>query len=350
MARNHQLDGWRALSVLGVMWHHWAPASWRGPFPFEIGLYFFLTLTGFLITRILLRERDRGEKEGQPWKARAFRRFQLRRSLRILIPCYAAMLFGLLVGAPDLRAHPLPYFAQVSNFHLAVLPEWPAGTAHYWTLALQQQFYLVWPLVVFLAPKRWLAPLFAALFLVAPLSRFVLLHHFLQVVHPGAITTSALDYLSGGALLALLLHRGLAPGDRRLRIAGWIGLLLWLGLYATERLDAQLPGLRHFQQSFLTLAMLGLIGASLHGFRPGLARFLESSPLQHFARLSYSLYLLHAAVPLGLGWIAAPLWHPGVPEIVRIVAFFLASCGLAWLSWRFVEKPTDRLRDRLTST
>lgn len=348
MARNHQLDGWRALSVLGVMWHHWAPAAWRGPFPFEIGLYFFLTLTGFLITGILLRERDRGGSDGRPWKACAFRQFQLRRSLRILIPCYAAMGFGLLVGAPDLREHPLPYFLQVSNFHLARLAEWPAGTAHYWTLAIQQQFYLLWPLVVFLAPKRWLAGVFTALFLVAPLSRFVLLHHFPDVTNPGAITTSAFDYLSGGALLALLLHRGLKPGDRRLRITAIVGFFLWLGLYATERMDAQLPGLRHFQQSFLTLAMLGLIGASLAGFRPWLARVLESGPLQNLARLSYSLYLLHATVPLGLGWVAAPLWHPAVPEIARIAAFFLVSCGLSWWSWRFIEKPTDRLRDRLS--
>ena len=64
--RNTQLDGWRAFAVAGVMWYHWAPREWRGPFPFEIGLFFFLTLTGFLITRILLRERAAGEAGGGP--------------------------------------------------------------------------------------------------------------------------------------------------------------------------------------------------------------------------------------------------------------------------------------------
>lgn len=53
--RNTQLDGWRAFAVLGVMWPHWAPPAWRGGIPFEIGLFYFLTLTGFLITRILLK-------------------------------------------------------------------------------------------------------------------------------------------------------------------------------------------------------------------------------------------------------------------------------------------------------
>ena len=56
--RNMRIDGLRAFAVLGVMWHHWAPRSWKGHFPFEIGLFFFLTLTGFLVTRILLRARD----------------------------------------------------------------------------------------------------------------------------------------------------------------------------------------------------------------------------------------------------------------------------------------------------
>ncbi|MGB6220855.1 hypothetical protein [Haloferula sp.] len=65
--RSTQLDGWRAVGVLGVIWLHWAPRSWRGPLPFEIGLYFFLTLTGFLITRILLKERSIGESGVTAW-------------------------------------------------------------------------------------------------------------------------------------------------------------------------------------------------------------------------------------------------------------------------------------------
>ena len=345
-ARNAPLDGWRAIAVLGVMWLHWAPAAWRGPVPFEIGLYFFLTLTGFLITRILLRERDAGEVSGKPWRLAALKRFQWRRALRILVPCYGAMLFGLLVGAPDLRHHPAAYFAQLSNFHLATLPAWPAGTAHYWTLAIQQQFYLLWPLVVFFLPRRALAPAFGIAVAMAPLSRLVLLHAFPEVHHPECLPPSAFDYLGGGSLLALALHRGLDPGDPRLRAAAWIALALHLVLYGFDIRGHPVPGIRHFQQTFLAVAMAGLIAAALAG-RPGpVARVLTCRPLQHLATISYSLYLLHNLAPLALGWVLPFLWWIDEPlgTALRIPVFALASWGLAWLSWRWIEQPVERLR------
>lgn len=328
------------------MWLHWAIPHWRGPIPFEIGLYFFLTLTGFLITRILLREREKGEESGSPWRLEALKRFQWRRALRILIPCYAAMVFGLIVGAEDLRGHPLVYFAQLSNFHLATLPEWPSGTAHYWTLAIQQQFYLFWPLLVFLLPQRLLLPVFVAAIATAPLSRLVLLHHFPEIPNPGAITTSALDFLGGGSLLALAMHRGLDPADPRLRLPVRISLAAYLVLYAFDNRGHPIPGLRHFQQTFLTAAMLGLIAASLAGLPDALARVLSSKPLQHLAKISYSLYLLHNLVPLGLGWVLPQLWEMDGPAgtFIRLLAFALGSWGLSWLSWRWIEQPVDRLR------
>lgn len=329
------------------MWLHWAPNSWRGRFPFEIGLFFFLTLTGFLITRILLRERDAGETGGSAWRWSAFRAFQRRRALRILLPCYAAMAFAWLVGAPDIRNHPLPYLLHVGNFHIASLPEWPPGTAHYWTLAIQQQFYLLWPLVVFFAPRRALGWVFAGIALLAPLSRWILLHHFPHVEHPGLISSSALDYFGFGALLALALSRGMPAGDRRLSAAAWIAFAGYFVLYVAEQSGDPIAGLRHFQQSLVALMFIGLISATLRGFRGWPARLLEHPWVQHLGRLSYGLYLFHATVPLALGFVLPWLWHPvfdGPLLAARLVLFALASWGLAWLCWRYLEQPLDRIK------
>lgn len=347
-ARNHQLDGWRALSVLGVMWLHWAIPKWRGGFPFEIGLYFFLTLTGFLITRILLRQQDQGLASGDSWKLSAFRDFQWRRALRILIPCYAAMLFGLLVGAPDLREHPLVYFAHLSNFHIALLPEWPWGTSHYWTLAIQQQFYLLWPLLIFLLPRKLLGATLIGLVLLAPASRAVIDHHFPEVHHPGAISLCALDYLGCGSLLALLMHQGMKTNDLRLRASAWCCFAIYTALYLTGSNGHSVPVLEPFQQTFLSVAMVGLIAATLSGLRGPLAWLLEHPVLQHIARISYSLYLFHNLVPMALGFVIPILWkiEGSAGTAIRLMAFFLASWGVAWLSWRFIERPLERLRHR----
>jgi peptidoglycan/LPS O-acetylase OafA/YrhL len=344
--RNTQLDGWRAFAVAGVMWHHWAPREWRGPFQFEVGLFFFLTLTGFLITRILLRERAAGEHAGGSWRARAYKGFQHRRLARILTPCYAGMLFAIVVGAPDIRSHPLVYFGHLSNFHMAAMREWPSGTAPYWTLAIQMQFYFFWPLVVFLAPRKALGWVFAACILIAPISRWLLENRFPGIINPGAISTSAFDYFGTGALLAWAFERGVREGDGKIALAGWIAFVGYAVLYTLNEMGRDVGNLGCFQQTLLAVAFAGLISSTLGGFRGHRRRVLDHPVVQHVGRLSYGLYLFHAAVPLFLGWVLPWLWLPvfdGPLLAVRLAVFTIVSWGVAWLCWRWLEGP-DRLR------
>ena len=343
--RNIQLDGWRAFGVAGVMWHHWAPREWRGPFPFEIGLFFFLTLTGFLITRILLREKDAGERLGKPWRIRAYRTFQKRRLGRILAPCYAAMLFAMLVGASDIRDYPLAYFGHFSNFHMAWMDGWPSGTAHYWTLALQIQFYLFWPLLVFFVPRRALGWVFAACALLAPLSRLLIEREFPAIQHGGVITTAAFDYFGAGALLALAFDRGIQAENRKIALAGWLAFAGYLTLYVLNEAGRSAGGCGYFQQTLLAVAFAGLISATLGGLGGVAGRLLEHPAVQHFGRLSYGLYLFHTPVPLFLGCVLPLLWWPvfdGPLLAMRLAVFALTSWGIAWLCWRWLEGP-DRI-------
>ena len=324
------------------MWHHWSPAAWHGPLPFEIGLFFFLTLSGFLITRILLRERSAGEHSAGPWRAKAYRCFQKRRLARILAPCYAAMIFAVVVGAPDIRAHVLAYAAHVSNFHMAWQRDWPSGTAHYWTLAIQMQFYLVWPGVVFFAPRRLLGWVFAACLVVAPAARWVIQQEFPGIYHSEAISITALDYLGAGALLALALERGMKPQDRRLARVAWLAGAGYVTLYARNQLGLSSGGLGYIQQTLLAVAFAGLISATLAGLRGLTARVLNHPLAQAIGSLSYGLYLFHAMVPLLVGKVLPFLWFPvfdGPLLAVRLAVFALASWGVARLCWRWLEGP-----------
>jgi len=326
---------------MGVMWHHWVEKSWRGPFPFEIGLFFFLTLTGFLITRILLRERAVGESHAVPWRVKTYLHFQKRRLVRILVPCYVAMIFAIIVGASDIQHYPWFYFAHVSNFHMAWMNGWPSGTAHYWTLAIQMQFYLIWPLVVFLTPKRALLTAFLVCTAVAPLSRFVLERWFPEITHSEAISFSALDYFAVGSLLALAMDRGMAAGDKRLRLVGLLAFGGYVTLYVFNELGRPAAGLGYIQQTLLSVAFIGLISSTLTGFGGVRGKLLEHPAVQHVGRLSYGLYLFHTPVPLFLGWVLPWLWYPffsGPWVAVRLLVFALTSWGLAWLCWKYLEQ------------
>lgn len=322
------------------MCQHWLPVKWHGPFPFEIGLFYFLTLTGFFITRILLRERTSSEAHGGKWRVEAYLHFQKRRMIRILVPCYVAMLFAIVVGAPDIRAHWPAYFGHWSNFHMASLDNWPSGTAHYWTLAIQMQFYLVWPLLVFLTPRRWLMQAFLIAAALAPLTRLVLANWFPEIQHGEAISSSALDYFGIGALLALAMDLGMAAGDKRLQDIAWIAFGGYAVLYSLGEMNIHVPGLRHIQQTLISVVFAGLISATLAGISGRVGRILEHPAVQHVGKLSFGFYLFHTPVPLLLGFVLPQLWGPfftGCWQLIRIGAFSLTAWGLAWLCWRYLE-------------
>jgi peptidoglycan/LPS O-acetylase OafA/YrhL len=346
--RNLQLDGWRALAVLGVMWFHWTPASWRGAVPFEIGLFFLLTLTGFLITRILLREKAMGEKLGGAWRLSAYKRFQERRALRLLVPCLAAMIFAYALGAPDIRAHPFLYLGQIVNFHMALMREHPDGTPHYWTLAIQQQIYLLWPLLILWTPRKWLLPALGMLLLVGPVSRAIAFR-IPEVIYPGLLTPCAMDYFAIGGLLAYAMEKGLKPGDPRVSWIGWSALLPYVLLYLIDRGEHPVAGAQHVQQTLLAVVCAGVISATLAGFRGVLAKVLLHPWIQSIAKLSYGLYLFHVPMPLLVGKVMPFLWSAenGWMVVARIVAYSAFSWGAAWLCWRYLEQPLERLKAKI---
>lgn len=342
--RNKQLDGWRAFAVAGVMWVHWTPGPWHETLPFELGLFYFLTLTGFLLTRILLRERTTGEASAGKWRWTCYRRFQKRRMMRILVPCYAAMIFAIAVGASDIRQHPFAYFLHWVNFHIAYLPEWPSGTSHYWTLAVQVQFYLFWPLVVLLVPRRWLAPVMIACVAMAPLSRFVTDTWFPEIIHGQAIPSATMDYFGCGALLALAMEGGMPANDKRLRNAAWWAFAAYSVLYIFVELGRPVPVVEYFKQTLISISFAGLIAASLAGFQGTCGKILEHPAVQRVAQLSFGLYLFHTPVPLFLGWVLPWLWAPALQnlpgELLKILVFLVVSWGCAVLCWKYLERGT----------
>ena len=231
-----QLDGVRAIAMIAICWDHWCPAGWPRVFPFEVFLFLFLVLTGYLITGSLLRERDRSEERGGAWKAAALKTYQIRRGLRILAPYYAALALAWIVRAPDMIGSGLPWYVfHLSNFHMALLGHWPAGTNHFWSLAIQQQFYLIWPFVIWFLPRKLLVPAIVAFTAMGPVSR--MFHDFFLpwFAWPQLLTWACFDYFGIGALFALAVHRGMSLESPALR---------WLAVARSRGLSRNFRGAR----------------------------------------------------------------------------------------------------------
>ena len=128
------LDGLRAVAVLAVAWSHWAPRHQFG-IPFGTGVHLFFVLSGYLITRILLRIRTADSR------AAGLRAFYIRRALRIF-PAYYLWVAFAVATLPSVAATWPWHVGYLSNLLIYRQHEWAGPVSHWWSLAVEEQFYL----------------------------------------------------------------------------------------------------------------------------------------------------------------------------------------------------------------
>jgi peptidoglycan/LPS O-acetylase OafA/YrhL len=305
------LDGKRGLAILAIMVLHFgdlcgqataAQRAWHALIsPLWMGVDLFFVLSGFLITRILL------STKGKP---RFFFNFYGRRTVRIF-PLYYGVLLGIFVllplirpgrPTPELRAQQIWFWTYLSNFRMAWTGQlWATDTVrvnHFWSLAVEEQFYLVWPTLVYLMDRRWLRRMCLAVIAAAPVARAVAILGF-QVRWAVVFGTTPfrMDTLCYGALIAVLAQDAKALQ----RVRRWAPLAVALclaGLACVFAARGDLDsGQRSIQISAYTLTgplFAGLILWTLA--KPGptrLSRAFEARWLTLLGKYSYGLYVLH---------------------------------------------------------
>jgi peptidoglycan/LPS O-acetylase OafA/YrhL len=337
-----QLDGLRAFAVGAIMWHHWAPDHYHFGVPWSAGVQLFFVLSGFLITGILLDARSYRESCGERL-GRVFTSFYVRRALRIF-PLYYAVLFAASLAGISSLPETLPWHLfYLSNFSFYFHSGWGTEIGHFWTLAVEEQFYLFWPLLVLLVPRRHLFLLFSLVFLLGPFYRVA--GSFISPLGVFAIgTPGSFDSLAGGALAALIL-RGEAPGLRFFNWRPWcvagISVFLWFLFAKTEMFPIPC---RQLGLTFLSVAFAALIGQAARGFGGRVGRLLTLPPLLYIGKISYGLYLFHNFASLPTRWILEN--HPILTQVPGnwILCNLILTLAAGSMSWHFFEEPINRLK------
>lgn len=352
------VDGLRGLAILFVLLFHMRTDIPGAPAFLKLGwtgVELFFVLSGFLITRILLDARDRPHY---------FRDFYVRRTLRIF-PIYYLFLFCVVIASRVVhgsfsRAEDLPWYLTYLQSVPMMQKEFTGGlpwSAHTWTLAIEEQFYLFWPMLVYLLRGRALPLVFGLVFASALVVRFALLANSSNPYCMQAILPVQVDSLSAGALLAYAMYAGIAPGTlRRLSLACvLIGAGLCAGLiaksggvnvYGNPRAWARLAHNVYFLPGMAAL-FCGALGLALHGPRRFI-EILEFRPLVRVGKVSYGLYLYHLPLLDLMRWLgkkagtADNVYAAWAFVVLDLASFFL----VAELSWRFIESPILKLKDR----
>jgi len=333
----------RWLHVLPLLAHH----GW-------IGVQLFFALSGFLITGGLLDARG---------SSHYFRNFYAKRALRIL-PLYYTVLFLLLVLVPLLWSPPPPY----SSDHQAPLwlftANWthsvPYGFAHFWSLAVEEQFYLIWPLVVVGLVARRLLPACLWIAAGALLLRCALAAAGASTWTLYSNTACRMDALAlGGAGACLVRIAALSEAIRaRLPLVAAAALAVFaVGLPLTQLYNRDSLTGATYGYTFLAVSsavfvtwMAMLEGRALTGFR--LSSLLSSAPLRSCGRYSYGMYVFHNLLHklLGEPWLTRTFGKlPPLPVVfLYAVGVLLATYVLAFCSYHLLEKRFLRLKRPFT--
>jgi peptidoglycan/LPS O-acetylase OafA/YrhL len=318
-----------------VFLHHalHVPLAWNG-----VDLFFILS--GYLITGILLRDRESmgfGKMLG---------RFYLRRAERILPPYVIALVLIVWLFPVD-WAHLWPYYTFfLQNVPYAFQFGGYTPLVPMWSLAVEQHFYLVWPLLVFFLPRRWLAPCMLLLLAATPILRAACTPFLPHPETIYALTPFRLDALAAGALAALWLPKVASEEAARTTVR-WaqgsmlLGAVLFvvLGLHPWFRREANTPIFNGLAYSLNLLVLGGLFVWATLERSSWLIRALSLSWLRGLGRVSYMFYLLQLGVLMVLEPRVERLW-------LRAIIAFLVTIGLATLSWFAVERPILNLRAR----
>lgn len=319
--RMTQLDGIRALAIAAVFLHHafQVPMLWMG-----VDLFFILS--GFLITGILLstRHRPAGQFLGS---------FYRRRAVRILPPYAVLLIFASLVLGIGSWIHHFYLYIFLMNVVVALQIPHPHSLMVLWSLAVEEQFYLFWPLVILGCEEVAVGYIAVALLLIAPALRWFCTPLFESQWPIYALPPFRMDCLAAGALLCViwrrrpnLLHHYGAYGIILpiLSLAG----LLWLEAYGiTTSRNTQIGNTLIYE--FSLWGCFGVMTWALSGRAIGI---LKLSPLTYLGRISYTVYLTHLLI-LSL---CAEFFTRTFAVAGAALCFTLA---FASASWFLLEKP-----------
>ncbi|MCC5828267.1 MAG: acyltransferase [Phycisphaeraceae bacterium] len=360
--------GIRLLAVLMVVTVHFMSVDrypgviwWRG-----VGVTFFFIVGAFLATASLLRYRDRVDVGGLDASV-VWRRFALRRFIRLfpLVGFYLATL--VILGATDFRASLLWHAGLLSNLYFAWTGGFTQYLDHLWFLGAQEQYLFLLAGVLLFLPRKTFLVWIVGLILICPIYRLII--H--ELPHgPGRWDALPLAWTSAmglGSLLGWMLwKKGGRPADRFERMVylggGLVGLCGYLAIRIVEtgtRIELPVFVLKSTIDALLCFSILGILMRL--EIKP-LSMVLGSRFMELLSHLSYGIYVWHLAaihvVIVVVGKTGYPLsyivertaeWVPGLGRILdplsppNIVFMVLLSMVLAFVSYRIVEIPAERL-------
>lgn len=364
---NPQINGLRFCAVLVVVCYHWLPTISDIKMSSFFGgiVNFFFVLSSYLITRILFSAKEKGIKIGIQ-KFRIIKIFLIRRTIRIFPAYYIFLLVLLLLPTirNEINHNAGMYFYYLANYHIFQSPDWPVVTSHIWTLAVEEQFYLIWPLLIIFIPYRHLLKSFIIIIIGSVVLRAIV-YDPAYGIRQAILTHYCVDAFAVGGLLA---YKYMTSDKERIAINKYFNIVLYIGIPVGILIILTKSLYFSFVINRLLFALISLkiIEGAIIGYKNNFGKFLQNKVVMYLGSISYGIYLYHLLVPV-LFWKLYNFSYEFVKvhysvffirhekeimmvqnflvlEVVRFIIYAVLVVAIATISWNFVEKPINKLK------
>lgn len=306
----------------------------------------FFVLSGFLITKILLNFKERNIAEGKG-HLNSIKSFYIRRSLRIFPIYYLTIFFLLIIGFQNTKEL-FPWLATyTTNIYMTLNNDYIGSFTHFWSLAVEEQFYILWVPVVIFIPRKHLKK---SIFLIIIISLIILYYFifFTKYWLANSLVICSMHTLGMGALIAYFLkykeESFMKVNLSRMKITLLLSLVVYFIIYVYRPAHLY-PHLKDFENPLLTLvySMVNFI-AVRNGFKGLMKKIIESKVMVYIGRISYGLYVYHLfVVTLYFGFFDG---YDVVKTNIygHFIIQLIITLAIASLSWFLIEKPVNGLK------
>lgn len=317
--------------MAGVVYAHCVQSDAIGG---HLGVQLFFTISGFLITGMLLDARGTGDRAD----ASPLSHFFMRRILRLWPAYYLILGLAIWRNWEDVRASAPWHLLYGTNIYFYLYDTYdPWILDHFWSLAIEEQYYLLWPFIVYACGRGTLARLVPLLIFLSWIGLLISdpLGWNGQNISVDWLLPFSLACLGAGGLLALW-HRASHPILAFLPKIGCLGAIIWVALLAVRGNSIWLVPLE-------ALSWMTLVHLAAKGIGGPIGGVLSSRPIRYCGMISYGIYLYHNFIlyGLGAGWLMGWQLQQGLTMLIlnSVLSIIAAS-----LSWHFLELPLNRLK------
>lgn len=366
---NPQFDGLRFLAVFVVVCYHWLPSVHHSVAAGFVGggkwINFFFVLSSYLITRILISAKEKGEALGVA-RPKVILIFLLRRTVRIFPPYYLYLLALIFLPAitNEVKENAGWYFSYLSNYRMFETQEFNKVTAHLWTLAVEEQFYIFWPFVILFVPKQHL--LKTLLFIIGASVVIRMAFYHPVDISQQVLTQYCADAFAVGGIMAYKYT--FATEREKELLTKWFRIALYISLAAATAIIISKSDYFEFVLNRLLFSIISfaIIEGAVKGYTNWFGKVLENKRVLYIGKISYGIYLYHLLVPI-IFWRIYRLIshyfennHAGflarfkkpidlfeiaiTSQIGSFIAYCISVLIIASLSYKYLEQPLNKLK------